>query len=66
MDVEVPHRTCQSQRFIKKVMFLVEVARSRDGVDSEDYFNGKIRIYPFVYKGRPKEITRTESRDLLL
>ena len=62
MDEEVPHRTCQSKRFITKVMFMAAVARPRGDVGSEDYFNGKIGIWPFVYKEAAKRNSKNRTK----
>ncbi|OMO88972.1 hypothetical protein COLO4_20007 [Corchorus olitorius] len=45
-----PHRTCKSKRFIPKVMFMAAVARPRFVKESNQFFNGKIGIFPFVYQ----------------
>ncbi|KAL4565371.1 hypothetical protein LXL04_029463 [Taraxacum kok-saghyz] len=43
-----PLRTCQSKKFITKVMFLAVVARPRFNVYGDEIFSGKIGIYPFT------------------
>lgn len=41
-------RTCQSKKFITKVMFLAVVARPRFDASSDEIFSGKIGIYSFT------------------
>ncbi|KAL7589894.1 hypothetical protein Lser_V15G40182 [Lactuca serriola] len=43
-----PLRTCQSKKFITKVMFLAAVARPRFDASGNEVFSGKIGIYPFT------------------
>ncbi|KAI3511819.1 hypothetical protein L1887_18977 [Cichorium endivia] len=43
-----PLRTCQSKKFITKVMFLAAVARPRFNASGDEIFSGKIGIYPFT------------------
>ena len=45
-----PVRTCKSKRFITKIMFLAAVARPQFDEDNNILFDGKIGIFPFVYK----------------
>nr|XP_017226371.1 PREDICTED: uncharacterized protein LOC108202480 isoform X1 [Daucus carota subsp. sativus] len=45
-----PVRTCKSKRFITKIMFLAAVARPQFDGDNNILFDGKIEIFPFVYK----------------
>ena len=49
-DEEPPERSCKSKRFITKVMFMAAVARPRYNPNKKALFNGKIGIWPFVYK----------------
>ncbi|KAK9697432.1 hypothetical protein RND81_08G037200 [Saponaria officinalis] len=44
------HRTCQSKRFITKVMFMAAIARPRYNEDGDVLFDGKIDIFPFIYE----------------
>lgn len=46
---EPPHRTAKSKRFISKVMFLCAVARPRWDRHKNQWFNGKLGIWPFTY-----------------
>ncbi|KAF0729773.1 hypothetical protein Ae201684_012664 [Aphanomyces euteiches] len=43
-----PDWSCQSKRFITKVMFLTAVARPRFCEDTGLWFNGKIGTWPFI------------------
>ncbi|XP_074277450.1 uncharacterized protein LOC141601085 [Silene latifolia] len=45
---EPPYRSCQSKRYITKVMFMCAVARPIYGEDGELLFDGKIGVFPFV------------------
>ncbi|GAA0160366.1 hypothetical protein LIER_16938 [Lithospermum erythrorhizon] len=45
-----PYRTCKSKRFIPKVMFLAAVARPYFDTYVNVLFDGKIGIFPFIYK----------------
>ncbi|XP_023756014.1 uncharacterized protein LOC111904485 [Lactuca sativa] len=47
-DEDEPLRTCQSKKFITKVMFLAAVARPRFDASGNEVFSGKIGIYPFT------------------
>jgi hypothetical protein len=53
-DEEAPHRTCKSKRFITKVMFLVAVARPRWDRVKNQWFDGLIGVWPFVYQAAAK------------
>lgn len=48
------HRTCKSEYFIIKVIFLVATASSRFDVDYNVTFFGKIRIFLVVTKEHAK------------
>ncbi|KAJ0247163.1 hypothetical protein HA466_0166060 [Hirschfeldia incana] len=43
-----PYRTCQSKNFIGKVMFLAAMARPRFDGEGNEFFSGKIGIFPFA------------------
>ncbi|XP_026383234.1 uncharacterized protein LOC113278679 [Papaver somniferum] len=60
-----PYRTCQSKRFIKKVMFLAAVARSRFDEFGNEVFNGKIGIFPFVTKEAAKRTSKNRPAGTL-
>lgn len=45
-----PPNKCKSKRFITQVMFLTAVGRPRYDTSTEKYWDGKIRIFPFVEK----------------
>lgn len=49
-DETEPFRTCKSKRFITKIMFLAAVARPRVDATTNEEFDGKIGIWPFVSK----------------
>ena len=53
-EEEEPHRTCKSKRFITKVMFLAAVARPRWDSSRNQYFDGKLGIFPFVVEEKAK------------
>ncbi|KAL6535084.1 hypothetical protein OROMI_026458 [Orobanche minor] len=43
-----PYRSCQSKRFISKVMFLAGIATPHVKADGEVLWDGKIAIFPFT------------------
>ena len=45
---EKPYRACKSTKFITKVMFLAAVARPRWNHSKNQWFDGKLGIWPFV------------------
>ncbi|XP_006595387.1 uncharacterized protein LOC114373281 [Glycine soja] len=47
---EEPHQTCRSKNFICKVMILCAMARPRFNSNSNETFDVKIGIFPFVTK----------------
>ncbi|XP_074265582.1 uncharacterized protein LOC141588022 [Silene latifolia] len=65
---ELPHRSCQSKRFITKVMFMCAVTRPIFGADGELIFDGKICMFPFKHevavgrssRNRPRETPETK------
>ena len=48
-DEEPLVRPCQSKRFIPKVMFMAGVARPRFDTYNNQWFDGKIGAFPFVF-----------------
>ena len=53
-----PHRTCKSKRFINKVMFLAAVARPRWDRSKNQWFNGKLGIFPLVFQEPAKRSSK--------
>nr|GLL17188.1 Transposase, Tc1-like protein [Ipomoea trifida] len=49
-EEDEPYRTYKSKKFITKVMFLCDVARPRFDLERNEMFDGKIGMFPFVYK----------------
>ncbi|XP_074301159.1 uncharacterized protein LOC141632512 [Silene latifolia] len=47
-EEEPPYRSCQSKRFITKVMFMCAVCRPLYGDNGELIFDGKLGIFPFI------------------
>ncbi|XP_074288888.1 uncharacterized protein LOC141614034 [Silene latifolia] len=47
---EPPYRSCQSKRFLTKVMFMCAVSRPIYGADGELIFDGKIGMFPFKHE----------------
>ncbi|KAK9668941.1 hypothetical protein RND81_13G097300 [Saponaria officinalis] len=45
---ELPYRSCQSKRYITKVMFMCAVSRPLYKEDEELLFDGKIGMFPFT------------------
>ena len=64
-----PHHTCKSKSFITKVMFLAVVSQPRWDSSHNQYFNGKLGIWPFVKyvaakhgsRNRPKGTIETKA-----
>ncbi|XP_031116503.1 uncharacterized protein LOC116020160 [Ipomoea triloba] len=56
-----PYRTCKSKKFITQVMFLCVVARPRFDLERNEMFDGKIGMFPFVYKEPAK--CRSKNRE---
>ena len=53
-DEQAPIGACKSKRYITKVMFMAAVARPRYDYHRKKNFDGKIGIWPFVFKERAK------------
>lgn len=49
-DEADPSRTCQNKNYIGKVMFLVAMARPRFDDEGNELFDGKIGVFPLVFK----------------
>ncbi|GAX12673.1 hypothetical protein FisN_13Lu158 [Fistulifera solaris] len=62
---ETPKRTTKSKRFITKVMFLAAVTRPRFDHVENKVFDGKIGIWPFVYKKPVKRNSKNRERGTL-
>ncbi|XP_031112047.1 uncharacterized protein LOC116016020 [Ipomoea triloba] len=60
-EEDEPYRTCKSKKFITKVMFLCAVARPRFDLERNEMFDGKIGMFPFVYKEPAKR--RSKNRE---
>nr|GMD13246.1 Transposase, Tc1-like protein [Ipomoea batatas] len=60
-EEDEPYRTCKSKKFITKVMFLCVVARPRFDLERNEMFDGKIGMFPFVYKEPAKR--RSKNRE---
>uniref|UniRef100_A0AAW1M2U1 Transposase n=1 Tax=Saponaria officinalis TaxID=3572 RepID=A0AAW1M2U1_SAPOF len=60
-----PHRTCQSKRFISKIMFMAAVAKPRYDEDGVVLFDGKIGIFPFVYKAEAMRSSKNREKGTL-
>ena len=65
-DEEPPDRSCKSKRFITKVMFMAAVARPRFDHQKKQYFDGKIGIWPFVFKEPAKRNSKNRSKGTLV
>lgn len=62
LDEPDPHRQVKSKRFITKVMFLAAVARPRFDTFRNEWFDGKIGIWPFVKIEPAKRNSRNRCR----
>ena len=68
-DKEEPLHTCKSKNFIGKVMFLVVVACPRFDAKGNEFFSGKIGVFPFITNNAIKrtsvnKATRTLKQNL--
>lgn len=64
-DEEEPHRTTKSKRFILKVMFLAAVARPRWDRVRNQWFTGRIGIWPFVFQDAAKRSSKNRPAGTL-
>lgn len=65
-DEEGPERSCQSKRFITKVMFLAAVARPRYDPHRKTLFDGKIGIWPFVVQEPAKRSSKNRAKGTMV
>lgn len=65
-DEETPHRTCKSKRFVTKVMFMAAVARPRFDRTRNQWFDGKLGIWPFVTQEPAKRNSKNRARGTLV
>ncbi|GMF66898.1 unnamed protein product [Phytophthora fragariaefolia] len=63
---KVPQRAFRSKRHLLKVMFLVAVARSRYSSSKNQWFNGKIGLWPFVQAREAQHKSKLRARGTLL
>ncbi|KAK9732858.1 hypothetical protein RND81_04G027500 [Saponaria officinalis] len=59
------HKTCQSKRFITKIMFMVAVARPRFDKDGNCLFDGKVGIFPFPVTAPARRASKNRVRGTL-
>ncbi|XP_074313741.1 uncharacterized protein LOC141648934 [Silene latifolia] len=62
---ELPYRSCQSKRYITKVMFMCAVSRPIYSADEECLFDGKIGMFPFTNQVPAARASRNRPRDTL-
>ncbi|KAK9682246.1 hypothetical protein RND81_10G060800 [Saponaria officinalis] len=62
---ELPHRSCQSKRYITKVMFMCAVSRPIYDVEGELVFDGKIGMFPFTKQQPARRGSRNRPRGTL-
>ncbi|XP_057785529.1 uncharacterized protein LOC131003072 [Salvia miltiorrhiza] len=60
-----PHRSCQSKRFIQKVMFMSVVGRPHFSSEGECLFDGKYGIFPFTTQEPAKRKSKNRSKGTL-
>lgn len=60
-----PHRTCQSKKFITKIMFMCAVTRPLFAANGECVFDGKIGIFPFTEMVPAKRNSKNRTRGTL-
>ena len=65
-DEPDPLRTTKSKRFTKKVMFLAAVSRPRWDPHRKCYFDGKLRIWPFVTKEKAQHNSRNRPAGIMV
>ncbi|XP_074291358.1 uncharacterized protein LOC141618151 [Silene latifolia] len=59
---EIPYRSCQSKRYITKVMFMCAVCRPIYSEDGELLFDGKIGMFPFTKQQPAARASRNSPR----
>ncbi|XP_074303461.1 uncharacterized protein LOC141637941 [Silene latifolia] len=59
---EIPYRSCQSKRYITKVMFMCAVCRPIYSEDGELLFDGKIGMFPFTKQQPKRRASRNRPR----
>ncbi|XP_074298986.1 uncharacterized protein LOC141629980 [Silene latifolia] len=62
---ELPYRSCQSKRYITKVMFMCAVSRPIYSADGECLFDGKIGMFPFTNQVPAARASRNRPRGTL-
>ncbi|KAK9726189.1 hypothetical protein RND81_05G196800 [Saponaria officinalis] len=62
---ELPYRSCQSKRYITKVMFMCAVSRPIYDADGELIFDGKIGMFPFTKQQPAARSNRNRPRGTL-
>ena len=63
---DIPNRQVCNKRFITKVMFMAAVARPRYDYNKKAMFDGKIGIWPFIYKDTAKRTTHKQKKGDLI
>ncbi len=58
---EPPHRTAKSNGFITKVMFMCAVAAPRHDTVKNQFFDGKLGVWPFVYQEPAKRSSKNRQ-----
>ena len=62
LDEEPPHRTCQSKRFIKKIMFLCAMAKPQQ-FPNGTWPDGKIGTWTIGYQSQFQRTTKNHRKD---
>ncbi|XP_074282795.1 uncharacterized protein LOC141607339 [Silene latifolia] len=62
---ELPYRSCQSKRYITKVMFMCAVSMPIYSADGECLFDGKIGMFPFTNQVPAARASRNRPRGTL-
>ncbi|XP_074311253.1 uncharacterized protein LOC141647107 [Silene latifolia] len=62
---ELPYRSCQSKRYITKVMFMCAVSRPIYSETGELLFDGKIDMFPFTKQQPAERASRNRPRGTL-
>ncbi|KAH9094946.1 hypothetical protein LEN26_018040 [Aphanomyces euteiches] len=65
-DEELPLCATKSKNFITKVMFLAAVARPRHDEATNQFFDGKLGMWPFVIQEPAKRTSKNRARGTVL
>lgn len=61
-----PHRHCKNKNFINKVMFFAAVARPRFSAQGNKTFDGKVGIWPLVYRAPAVRSSKNREKGVMV